>query len=107
MAAQKSSSPAKKRVRKQATVTVAPASAEPVLGASDAVPAGARIAANPVFAEPQFMPDPSVYKVPHASDTAVWAAGLGQVDLALWRKGKLPGSKRRMRTIRTGMAPGR
>jgi Calcineurin-like phosphoesterase len=72
MATRKPSPPAKKHTRKSSVASAAPTTAEPVFAASPAVQISPRVAANPVFAEPQSMPDPSVYKVAHASDTAAY-----------------------------------
>ena len=72
MAARKSSPPAKKAARKKAATRAASATAEPVFAATSASPATPRIASTPIFAEPQYMPDPSAYKVPHGSDTAAY-----------------------------------
>ena len=65
MAARKSASLSKKHARKKA---VTPAVAEPMFVAASAP----RVPASPVFADPQYMPDPSAYKEPHASDTVAY-----------------------------------
>jgi hypothetical protein len=66
MATKKCSSHAKKQIAAKPK----PGKAEPV--DTQPVSAAPRIAANLVFAEPQPMPDPSVYKEPHASDTTAY-----------------------------------
>lgn len=71
MAARKSAPPAKKHAHKKASTPAVPSASAPVFAASNP-PLGPRIAANPIFAEPQYMPDPSAYKVPHASDTEAY-----------------------------------
>ncbi len=68
--ATKSSSHAKNRLRRKRTPNQAASSAlEPVF-----IPAStaSRIAANPIFAEPRYMPDPTAYREPHASDSAAY-----------------------------------
>jgi len=48
------------------SVTSEPATSGPAL------PGAPRIAANPVFAEPGYMQDPTQYRTPHASDSNVY-----------------------------------
>ena len=72
MAARKSAPPTKKHAHKKTSAPAVPSSSEPVFAASNQ-PVGPRIAANPVFAEPQYMPDPTAYKEPHASDSAAYS----------------------------------
>lgn len=69
MAATKSSSRPKKQTnRKGLGNPAASAGPQPVFATAPVV----RIAANPVFAEPQYMPDPSAYREAHASDSAAY-----------------------------------
>ena len=68
MATRKSPTPARKAARKQAGNPQAPVPpAAPVFAGP--APVTTRTANNPVFAEPTLMPDPTQFKVPHASDT--------------------------------------
>ncbi len=68
----KSSTTAKKPARKHAGTQGTRAKTEPVFATSAPLPVGPRVAANPIFAEPQSMPDPSAFKQPHASDTVAY-----------------------------------
>src|ERR1700739_978392 len=72
MTARKSSSSIKNHTRKKASARSAPSTEEPVFAATSSTPVAPRGAANPVLAEPQYMPDPTAYKVPHASDSAAY-----------------------------------
>jgi Calcineurin-like phosphoesterase len=72
MAARKSASLSKKHTRKKAVAPAVRKASEPIFAAASAVPVGPRVAAQPVFAEQQYMPDPSAYKEPHGSDTAAY-----------------------------------
>jgi hypothetical protein len=67
MATRKSPGPTEKRTRNQAAATPATPS-EPVFAA----PLTTKATADPVFADPQLMPDPSQFKTPHASDTTAY-----------------------------------
>ncbi len=69
MATRKSPSPAKKRARKHTGgAQSAPAAEVPAFTASTSA-ATLRVTTNPVFAEPGFMQDPTLFRTPHASDS--------------------------------------
>ena len=72
MATAKSSSRAKKKVTSKTRKAALSAASEPVFAGQSAASAAVRVAANPVFAEPQPMPDPSAYREPHASDSVAY-----------------------------------
>ena len=72
MATRKSSGAAKKHAPSHKRAPVAAGKTDPAFAASATPSPAPRIASTPIFAEPQYMPDPSVYKVPHASDTAAY-----------------------------------
>ena len=72
MATRKPLASAKKHPRKRKGTPIAPTKTEPAFAASATTSPVLRIASNPIFAEPQYMPDPSVYKVAHGSDTTAY-----------------------------------
>ena len=61
----------RRRIKPKAAAAAAP---EPVFAGAPA--SSARVASNPVFAEPHPMPDPTAYREPHGSD----AAGYKELD---------------------------
>ena len=74
MAPRKSRVPAPKRVRKHpaAAPSATPAS-QPVFVAPIATAASSSTVSNPIFAEPQLMPDPSQFRTAHASDSVAYS----------------------------------
>jgi hypothetical protein len=75
MAKRKSPLPAKTRARKPVGgAPPAPSQSEPVFAAPLRTTATApRTASDPVFAEPQLMPDPTQFRTAHASDSSAYA----------------------------------
>jgi hypothetical protein len=70
MAKRKAQAPTKKPARKQVRSPSQPVFAAPVATTAATPPS---IVSNPVFAEPQLMPDPSQFKTAHASDSVSYA----------------------------------